>query len=49
MGVSVPSNVPINNADTLTRLEVEISGISYDHLSLDGGRQSLNGNLLIIN
>jgi transglutaminase-like putative cysteine protease len=33
----------------LTRLEAEISGISHDHLSLDGGRQSLNGNLLIIN
>ena len=46
---SVPSNVRINNADTLTRLEVEISGIIYDHLHLDGGRQSLNGNLLIIN
>ena len=41
---SVPSNVRINNADTLTRLEVEISGITYDHLH--GGRQSLNGNLL---
>jgi hypothetical protein len=49
MVVSVPSNVPINNADTLTRLEAEISGIPYDHISLDGGRQSLNGNLLIIN
>lgn len=48
LAASVPSNVRINNADTLTRLEVEISGITYDHLSLDGGRQSLNGNLLII-
>ncbi|MGD9383735.1 MAG: transglutaminase-like domain-containing protein [Desulfobacterales bacterium] len=47
--VSVPSNVLINDADMLTRLEAEISGISHDHLSLDGGRQSLNGNLLIIN
>jgi len=49
MDVSVPSNVPINNTETLTRLEAEISGIPYDHISLDGGRQSLNGNLLIIN
>jgi len=49
MDVSVPSNVPINNAETLTRLEAEISGIPYDHISLDGGRQSLNGNFLIIN
>lgn len=46
---SVPSNVFINNAGKLTRLEVEISGIKYDHLYLDGGRQSLKGNLLIIN
>lgn len=44
---SVPSNVPLTNTDMLTRLEVEISGIPYDHLH--GGRQSLNGNLLIIN
>ncbi len=49
MAVSVPSNVPINNAETLTRLEVEIIGISYNHYSLDGGRQSLKGNLLIVN
>lgn len=46
---SVPSNVRLTNANMLTRLEVEISGIPYDHLHLDGGRQSLNGNLLIIN
>jgi transglutaminase-like putative cysteine protease len=49
MIVSVPSNVPIKNAETLTRLEAEITGISYNHYSLDGGRQSLHGNLLIIN
>ena len=49
MVVSVPSNVPINHAETLTRLEAEISGIPFDHIRLDGGRQSLNGNLLIIN
>jgi transglutaminase-like putative cysteine protease len=48
MVVSVPSNVPINNAETLTRLEAEISGIPSDYIRLDGGRQSLKGNLLII-
>ena len=46
---SVPSSVFINNAGKLTRLEVEISGIKYDHLYLDGGRQSLKDNLLVIN
>jgi len=46
---SVPSNVLINNAGKLARIEVEISGITYDHLCLDGGRQSLKGNLLVIN
>ena len=49
MVVSVPSNVRINHAETLTGLEVEIGGIPYDHIRLHGGRQSLNGNLLIIN
>ena len=46
---SVPSSVFINNVGKLTRLEVEISGIKYDHLYLDGGRQSLKDNLLVIN
>jgi len=46
---SVPSNVFINNAGKLTRLEVEISGIKYDHLYIDGGRQSFKDNLLVIN
>ncbi len=49
MVVSVPSNVPINNAETLTRLEAEISGLPSDPIRLHGGRQSLKGNLLIIN
>ena len=49
MVVSVPSNVSINNAHTLKKLEAEISGIPYDDIRLHGGRQSFNGNLLIIN
>jgi len=49
IAASVPSSVFINNAGKLTRLEVEISGIKYDHLYLDGGRQSLKDNLLVIN
>ena len=49
MVVSVPSNVRINHAETLKSLEVEIGGIPYDLIRLHGGRQFLNGNLLIIN
>ena len=48
MVVSVPSNVPIENPDILTGLEAEIMGFAHDHLNLDGGRQSLKGNIVII-
>lgn len=45
---SIPSNVLIDDAGQLTRLEVEIDGIKYDHVNLDGGRQTFKDNLLSI-
>ncbi len=46
---SVPSNVLIDDARQLTGLEVEIWGINYDDVYLDGGRQTFNDNVLVIN
>jgi len=45
---SVPSNVLIDDASKLTRLEVEIGGIKYDDIDLYGGRQSFVDNVLTI-
>lgn len=45
---SVPSNVAIDDTRMLTRLEVEIKGINYQAVHLDGGRQTLNNNVLTI-
>jgi len=45
---SVPSNVLINDASILKRLEVEISGINYGGVYLHGGRQSFAKNVLTI-
>ncbi|MEE8431480.1 MAG: transglutaminase-like domain-containing protein [Candidatus Desulfatibia sp.] len=46
---SVPSNMLIDDASKLTRLEVEIGGIKYDDIDLHGGRQSFVDNVLTIN
>ena len=45
---SVPSNMLIDDAGKLTRLEVEIGGVKYDDIDLHGGRQSLVDNVLTI-
>ena len=45
---SVSSNVSIANPDRLERLKLEISGVAFDQLDLDGGRQMLKDNILII-
>lgn len=45
---SVPSNVVIDNAPLLTRLDIEIKGIHYQTIHLDGGRQTFNNNVLTI-
>ena len=49
MVVSIPSNELIDDPSRLKRLEVEISGIKYNHVRLYGGRQILTGDLLVIN
>jgi hypothetical protein len=46
---SVASNMLIDDASKLTRLEVEIGGIKYDDIDLHGGRQSFVDNVLTIN
>lgn len=46
---SVPSNVLIEDASQLQVLEVEIWGVNYDDVYLEGGRQTLNDNILVIN
>lgn len=45
---SVSSNVTIANPDRLERLKIKISGIAFDQLHLDGGRQMFKDNTLII-
>ena len=45
---SVSSNVSITNPDRLERLKLEISGVAFDQLHLDGGRQMFKDNILII-
>jgi hypothetical protein len=45
---SVSSNVTIANPDRLERLKIKISGIAFDQLHLDGGRQMFKDNILII-
>ena len=46
--VSIAANVPLNETDTLSKLEVEISGATTNNAYLNGGRQILNGNILTI-
>ncbi|MBW1814607.1 MAG: transglutaminase domain-containing protein, partial [Deltaproteobacteria bacterium] len=46
--VSIAANVPLNETDTLSKLEVEISGTTINNAYLNGGRQILNGNILMI-
>jgi hypothetical protein len=45
---SVPSNMVIDDAGRLARLEIEIGGIPYDGVYLHGGRQTLDDNRLTI-
>lgn len=45
---SVESNMQIDDPTRLDTLTLEISGISYDDLYIDGGRQRLDGNILVI-
>lgn len=45
---SVASNVNIGNPSDLQQLQVRIQGISFDDLQMNGGRQSLSGNILTI-
>ncbi|MCP4352498.1 MAG: transglutaminase domain-containing protein [Desulfobacterales bacterium] len=46
--VAVDTGTPVENAAKLNMLKLEISGIEYDGLYLDGGRQKLEGNILTI-
>lgn len=45
---SVPSNMTIENPESLNSLIVEISGVQYDSVDLDGGRQTLKDNVLFV-
>jgi len=45
---SVHSNITMNNVEALNELIVEIGGIKYDEVILDGGRQAFKDNLLVI-
>jgi hypothetical protein len=45
---SVKSNVQFPDTKKLDKLHVKISGINFDHLSIHGGRQHLEGNILTI-
>jgi len=44
----IKSNVPIHSPETLTFLQVKISGIDPRNFDLNGGRQTLDGNILTI-
>jgi hypothetical protein len=46
---SVPSNVHIDDPESLVRIDVEISGVEYDNIYIHGGRQILQDNILTIN
>jgi hypothetical protein len=45
---SVASNVRLENLDRLSNLKIEISGIPFQNLQLNGGRQTLKANVLSI-
>ena len=45
---SVASNVLLKELEQLAYLKVEISGIPFEKIGLDGGRQMLNGNVLTV-
>lgn len=45
---SIPSNVVIEDARLLTSLKVQIKGINFPKLHLDGGRQTLDNDILTI-
>ncbi|MBW1837592.1 MAG: transglutaminase domain-containing protein [Deltaproteobacteria bacterium] len=45
---SIPSNVRITRSESLETLKVEISGITHEHIDLDGGRQTFKNNILTI-
>jgi hypothetical protein len=45
---SVPSNVMLENLDQLLTLSIEIGGIPYASVQLDGGRQTFKNNILSI-
>jgi hypothetical protein len=46
--VSISSNVDLDRAEELDRLQVEISGIDLKRMDLAGGRQQITGNLLTV-
>ncbi len=46
---SVPSNVRIDDPESLVRIDIEISGIKYDNVYIHGGRQTFKDNILTIN
>jgi transglutaminase-like putative cysteine protease len=46
---SIPSHVKIKDVRQLKRLELEINGIHQKGIQLDGGRQILKDNILVIN
>jgi hypothetical protein len=46
--VSVPSNIIIEDPESLNRLVVEISGVPYDAVDLEGGRQTLREHVLFV-
>ncbi len=45
---SVASNVRLENLDRLSSLQIEISGIPFQNVQLNGGRQTLKANILSI-
>ncbi|MGD8459306.1 MAG: transglutaminase-like domain-containing protein [Desulfobacterales bacterium] len=45
---SVPSNIPLENVAALEVLRVKIEGIPFKNLQLNGGRQTLNGQVLTV-
>lgn len=46
--VSVAANVEIENPSDLRQIRIRLGGIPLDNLKIDGGRQSLAGNVLTI-
>lgn len=45
---SIPSNVVLENLERRLSLKVEISGVPFDKLQLDGGRQTISGSVLSV-